>query len=211
MHTQGPLHVAIAAGYNDGFVPVDSHVDVMSMIPGMYSAPLGQRWPSVSYDFDPSPTPQPQMTPVQPYAPTPTTSTAVPNSHQEYMAHHNPPSHHSLPLDQPPVTLPIHPPPPPPVSIERSPLTIERGGPFRPSIYELEPGFASGQVHTLPFQTSQFRKYVPISSSAVELLTRSSSHYNTAHFLNPDFQPEEWSPDTEYGTGNKGRHKSTSQ
>jgi len=166
MHTQAPLHVALAAGYNDGFVPVNSNVDVMAMIPGMYSTGLSQRWPSVSYDFDPSPTPQAQMTPVQPYAPTPTPSVAVPSSHQEYMspvhashmAHHNPPSHHGLQLEQPPVTLPIHPPPPPPVSIERTPLTIERGGPFRPSIYELEPGFASGQVHTLPFQTSIFRK-----------------------------------------------------
>jgi hypothetical protein len=27
-------------------------------------------------------------------------------------------------------------------------------------MYELEPGFASGQVHALPFQTSIFRKYV---------------------------------------------------
>lgn len=54
---------------------------------------------------------------------------------------------------------------------------------------------------------------VKITSQAAanKLLTNPSSHYNTAHFLNPDFQPEEWSPDTEYGTGNKGRHKSTSQ
>jgi len=37
-----------------------------------------------------------------------------------------------------------------------------------------------------------------------------SSHFNTAHFMNPDFQPEEWSPDGEYATGNKGRHKSHS-
>ncbi|KAL1630577.1 hypothetical protein SLS54_000448 [Diplodia seriata] len=37
------------------------------------------------------------------------------------------------------------------------------------------------------------------------------SHYNTAHFLNPDFQPEEWSPDTEYSSNSRGRHKSTSQ
>lgn len=38
-------------------------------------------------------------------------------------------------------------------------------------------------------------------------LTNRSSHYNTAHFMNPDFQPEEWCPDGEYATGNKGRHK----
>lgn len=29
-------------------------------------------------------------------------------------------------------------------------------------------------------------------------LTRCSSHFNTAHFLNPDFQPEEWHPEDEY-------------
>lgn len=25
-----------------------------------------------------------------------------------------------------------------------------------------------------------------------------SSHFNTAHFLNPEFQPEQWDPDDEY-------------
>lgn len=161
---QPPLHVALA-GYTDGFMPVASNVDLATMIPGMYSTGIGQRWPSVSYDFDPSPAPQPQMTPVQPYAPTPAPPAPVASSHQEFMApihashlsHHNPPSHHSIQLEQPPVTLPIHP-PPPPLSIDRTPLTIERGGPFRPSMYELEPGFGAGQVHSLPFQTSIFRK-----------------------------------------------------
>ena len=26
----------------------------------------------------------------------------------------------------------------------------------------------------------------------------SSSHFNTSHFLNPEFQPEQWDPDDEY-------------
>lgn len=29
------------------------------------------------------------------------------------------------------------------------------------------------------------------------MLMMFSSHYNTAHFNNPDFQPEAWSPDHE--------------
>ncbi|KAF2192580.1 cysteine proteinase [Zopfia rhizophila CBS 207.26] len=202
--TQPPLQVAIA-GYAEDFVPMSSNMsEVMTMIPGMYPTGLGQRWPSVSYDYNPNPAPQPQMPPVPTYAPTQTPTAQVPSSHQDYVSpvhashvnQHNPPSHHSIQLE-PPATLPIHPPPvPPPITIERgTPITIERGGPFRPSMYELEPGFHSGQSHSLPFQTSIFR----------------NSHYNTAHFLNPDFQPEEWSPDAEYATGNRGRHKSTSQ
>lgn len=48
------------------------------------------------------------------------------------------------------------------------------------------------------------------SHFGVLALTNSSSHFNTAHFMNPDFQPEEWCPDGDYATGNKGRHKSYS-
>ncbi|KAF2202231.1 cysteine proteinase [Delitschia confertaspora ATCC 74209] len=195
--SQAPLHVALAAGYTDDFVPMDSSMsDVMTMIPGLYPTGLGQRWPSAPYDYDPIPTPQPQpqVAPVPTYAPPPTAVAPVPTSHQEYATpvpsshvnhqHHS--THHGIQL-QPPVSLSLNHPPPP--------LTIERGGPFRPSMYELEPGFHSGQQHTLPFQTSIFR----------------NSHYNTAHFLNPDFQPEEWSPDAEYSTSSRSRHKSSSQ
>ncbi|TKA71516.1 hypothetical protein B0A55_06112 [Friedmanniomyces simplex] len=37
------------------------------------------------------------------------------------------------------------------------------------------------------------------------------SHFNTAHFLNPDFQPEEWRPDDEYVTTSSKplRHKAS--
>ncbi|KAF1841609.1 cysteine proteinase [Cucurbitaria berberidis CBS 394.84] len=196
---QQTLHVALA-NYTDEFVPTASNVpDIMTLIPGMYPTGLGQRWPSLSYDFSTSPAPQAQVTPVQPYPPAPTPVTPVSTSHLDFVtpihtSQYNAPSHHSIHLDQPPVTLPIHPPRPPPVSIERTaPLAIERGGPFRPSMYELEPGFGSS-MQVQPFQTSIFR----------------NSHFNTAHFMNPDFQPEEWCPDGDYATGNKGRHKSYS-
>jgi ubiquitin thioesterase protein OTUB1 len=200
---QQPLHVALA-NYTDEFIPTATNVgDVMNMIPGMYPSGvgLGQRWPSLPYDFSPSPASHPQVTPVQPYAPTPTPVTPVTTSHLDFVtpihssnpSQYNPPNHHNIHLDQPPVTLPIHP-PPPPVSIERAaPMGVERGGLFRPSMYELEPGYGSS-LQVQPFQTSIFR----------------NSHFNTAHFMNPDFEPEQWCPDGEYSVGNKGRHKSHS-
>jgi len=196
---QQPLHVAMA-NYTDEFVPTASNVaDVMTMIPGMYSAGLGSRWSSLSYDFSPNPAPQAHVTPAQSYASVATPATPV-SSHLDFVtsihstsaSQYDPPSVHSIHLDQPPVSLPMHP-APPPVSIERAaPMAAERGGPFRPSMYELEPGFGSS-MQVQPFQTSIFR----------------NSHYNTAHFLNPEFQPEEWCPEGEY-VGNKGRHKSHS-
>ena len=153
------------ANYTEDFVPAASNVaDVMTMIPGMYSAGLGQRWPSLSYDFSPSPAPQ--ISPVQPYPPAATPVTPVSTSHLDFnipmhtshASQYNAPSHHSIHLDQPPIVLPIHPAPAPPVSIERAaPLAVKRGGPFRPSMYELEPGFGS-TMQVQPFQTSQFRK-----------------------------------------------------
>lgn len=194
--TQAPLHVALAAGYTDEFVPISSNMsDVMTMIPGLYPTGLGQRWPS-AYDYNSDPTPQqqqPQIAPVPSYAPPPSNVAPIPTSHQEYVSpvhshvsHQHHANHHSIQMESP-VGLSLNHPPPP--------LTIERGGPFRPSMYELEPGFHSGQSHALPFQTSIFR----------------NSHYNTAHFRNPDFQPEEWSPDADYSTSSRSRHKSTSQ
>lgn len=145
-------------------MPTASNVaDVMTMIPGMFPTGLGQRWSSLSYDFNSSPATQAQVAPVQPYAPTATPATPVSTSHLDFVtsihpshaSQYNPPSHHSIHLDQPPVTLPIH--PPPPTTIERAPLTVERGGPFRPSMYELEPGFGSS-MQPQPFQTAIFRK-----------------------------------------------------
>jgi ubiquitin thioesterase protein OTUB1 len=38
-----------------------------------------------------------------------------------------------------------------------------------------------------------------------------SSHYNTAHFNNPDFEPEQWLPGSEYTMpGERPRKKSPS-
>lgn len=159
---QQPLHVALA-NYSDDFVPIASNVaDVMTMIPGMYPTSLGSRWPSLSYDFSPSPAPQAHVAPVQSYQPAATPATPVSAPHLDFVtsiqaSQYNAPSHHSIHLDQTPVTLPIHP-PPPPVSIDRTAsLVVERGGPFRPSMYELEPGFGSS-MQVQPFQTSIFRK-----------------------------------------------------
>jgi ubiquitin thioesterase protein OTUB1 len=163
---QPPLQVNLA-NYTDDFVPTASRAaDIMTLIPGMYPTGFGQQWASLSYDFSASPAPQPQVAPVLPYASAPTPATPVSSSqldyivpsHSSHASQYNPPSHHSLHLDQPPVTLAIHPSPAPPVSIDRAtPATADRGGPFRPSMYELEPGFGSG-MQVQPFQTSIFRK-----------------------------------------------------
>jgi ubiquitin thioesterase protein OTUB1 len=134
--SQAPLHVNLA-GYNSDFVPMSRGMsdDVMTLIPGLYPTGIGQTWPSVSsYDFHT--TPVPQMTPVSSYAPVPVSA-----SSQEYTS----PVHPNVPLD-PPINIPLNP-----------TMSIERGGPFRPSVYELEPGFHSGQA-PLQFQTSIFRK-----------------------------------------------------
>lgn len=162
---QAPIQVNFA-NYADEFLPQQSRFDVMSMLPGMGGAGGMGGWASLSYDVNPAPAPQPVATPVSPYpsasmsAPPITSSldfvTPISNAQPQY----NAPRHHSIQLDQPPITLPMHPapPPPPPVSIERSaPITVESGGPFRPSMYQLEPGFGfSNQAQ--PFQTSIFRK-----------------------------------------------------
>ena len=213
---QAPLQVNFT-NYADEFLPQASNFgDVMSILPGMGRPSLGG-WASLSYDCNPSPAPQSQATPISPFpsvsmpAPPITSSldfvTPIPSSQA---AQYSAPRHHSIQLDQPPITLPMHPAPQPapPVSIERTaPLAVESGGPFRPSMYQLEPGFGfSNQAQ--PFQTSIFRKYVLRDTRNVSALTYHSSHFNTAHFMNPDFQPEEWCPDGEYATSNnKGRHK----
>jgi len=184
---QAPLHVALANPYNDTFIAAPSNVDLMAMMPGLYSTGLGQRWPSVSYEFDANPTPQP----MQSYPPAPESIAPVTSSHQEFVpvhaspaVQHAPANHHSIQLEAPPISLAMQ--QPASTTLERAALSLERPGPFRPSMYELE------HMHALPLQTSIMK----------------NSHYNTAHFLNPDFQPEAWSP--EHGSGSKGKHRSTS-
>jgi ubiquitin thioesterase protein OTUB1 len=164
-----PQNLRVLYANYDEFVPEATNVpDVMNMIPGLCGGGLGQRWPPLSYDFSSSPAPQAQVTPVQPFPSASMSAPSVTSSHLDFVTpihtgqtsqYNQPPRHHSIQLDQPPITLPIHPPPPPPpVSLERSTsLAVERGGPFRPSMYELEPGFGfSNQAQ--PFQTSIFRK-----------------------------------------------------
>lgn len=169
---QAPIHVALAYGNSHNFEAASPDATLLSMIPGMYSHnrfqtmdhSFGQRWPA-TYDFDSTPAPQPQITPVQPYAPAAPASIApVSVAHSDYMSplhpspisHQSPASHHSLQMEQQPVSLPFHPAPAQPASIDRAQITVERGGPFRPSMYELEPGFGIGEA--LPFQTNIFRK-----------------------------------------------------
>jgi ubiquitin thioesterase protein OTUB1 len=40
-------------------------------------------------------------------------------------------------------------------------------------------------------------------------LTIPSSHYNTAHFNNPDFEPEQWTPENDYAAADRPRKKSS--
>ncbi|KAI9833326.1 MAG: hypothetical protein M1819_003721 [Sarea resinae] len=100
--------------------------------------------------------------------------------------------------------LPADYPPPPSSPLSQSvsnsslPLTPTSGESrvpnFRPSKYEYEVGFSPSPVQNIPCQTATFR----------------NSHYNPAHFLNTDFQPEMWTPDSEYKTeGRHERHRSS--
>ena len=173
--------------------------DFMTMIPGMSYANPHQSWMSNSgyagSDFftptqhctQPAATPsapasQPQMQPQPVYVPaTPTPLVSPPTQMPQELAIRTVPH----------ATMPPHPGP-----------QHQLGGPFRPSAWELEPDFIQAACH-VPFQTSIFRKYVS-SCTVIKLelyiLMSSSSHFNTAHFMNPDFQPEEWRPDDEYVT-----------
>jgi ubiquitin thioesterase protein OTUB1 len=39
------------------------------------------------------------------------------------------------------------------------------------------------------------------------ILTFASSHFNVAHFNNPEFTPEQWKPEFEYRNGNEKRKR----
>lgn len=155
---QAPLRVALANPYHDSFVAAPSNIDLMTMMPGLYPTGLGQRWSPVSYDYDASPAPQAsQVSPLQSFPPAPEIVAPTTSSHQDFVpVHASPvvqqaPPNHSIQLEAPPLSLPMQP-PPPSANMERAPLTLERGGPFRPSMYELE------HLHALPLQTAIFRK-----------------------------------------------------
>ncbi|GAB7359809.1 hypothetical protein MBLNU230_g6978t1 [Neophaeotheca triangularis] len=173
--------------------------DFMTMIPGMSFANPCQDWMSTSsYGnsdfFTPSAPVQQQCNQMtQPIAPTPQEIST--RQHVESQPVYAPPPAQHMP--PPPLQmaqdLVIR--PAPHAAVPRASYHQPLGGPFRPSIWELKPGIMDSTAQ-MPFQTAIFR----------------NSHFNTAHFLNPDFQPEEWSPDAEYVTSNssKGsRHKSS--
>lgn len=63
---------------------------------------------------------------------------------------------------------------------------------FRPSHYQYAAAATDWHEPVL-CQTSTFK----------------NSHFNTAHYLNPDFQPEEWTPDSEEAAVGSARTKST--
>lgn len=147
------------ANYLDDFTPTNV-TDVMTMLPGIYPAGINS-WVSLGSN-DMSTSSAMQTQPVQPY-PSATTPVTPVSSHMDFniplhaghTSQYEAPSHHSIHLDQPSVTLPIH--PAPPVSLDRVTPAVESGGPFRPSIYQLEPGFGS-TMQAQQFQTSIFRK-----------------------------------------------------
>lgn len=59
------------------------------------------------------------------------------------------------------------------------PLTSQ----FRPSMYQYKEDW--GDSPAPAFQTSTFK----------------NSHYNVSHYNNPNFQPEQWTPDCEEAVG----------
>lgn len=115
-----------------------------------------------------------------------------------------PHSSHSTHNPFPPTTqLPIHtvsspqsPSARPPLASHPSDLSspVTGSSSFRPSKYEWAAA-ADWQEGPVVLHTPTFK----------------NSHYNTAHYNNPNFQPEEWNPDCEEagGIGYGGRKKST--
>ena len=164
----------MALAQYDAFQPIkqldyEENVAAMSMIPGLFTTNLGlgQNWPTVSsssYEYNPAPVSQAHIVPVQPYTPSPVAPGPISSPHPDFiapvhpgqMANHGSVSPPNIQIERQPVQLPFHP-PPPPVSISSIPLTIERGGLFRPSVYELEPDLP-GLNNAPEFETTVFKK-----------------------------------------------------
>jgi ubiquitin thioesterase protein OTUB1 len=230
---QSNVYVGFAGPAAD-YIPPDiptsrANPDIMTMIPGMFPGySFNQPQWSASFDFaaTSSPFPALAMAPLNysPVSPQTEHSSAT-QSPEEYPA--PPREFPTSPLREFPQSVSdFHPPqdypratPPAPVESQlpiviNRPLAIRRSEPFRPSAYELEPSFGASQPSHMPCQTSIFRKCV--QSLVLTFLpyladTTYSSHFNTAHYMNPDFHPEEWSPNQEYGPSHRSRNKSTSQ
>lgn len=163
---------------------------------GSFYTPSTVGWSGFQqYDFAPAPT---TLQVESPRAAT-TPSYAAPVVHAPEF------TPQAVPITPPAVTtlgIPHHPAHHPP---------IDRGGPFRPSVWEYETNIAPSAPHPSLCQTAIFRKYVLLIPSRVipyaNLLR--SSHYNTAHFNNPDFEPEQWQPGNDYHQpGDRGRKRS---
>ncbi|KAF2397511.1 cysteine proteinase [Trichodelitschia bisporula] len=164
-------------------------------IPGLsiFSGPAvsgpGVAWaPYPTYDFSASPiSPQPIAQPITQAIPQPRIE-ATP-AYAPIAAPPPPPV--SIPTEYYSTTMPLE---PPVTSLPLyQPSPIDRGGPFRPSIWEYESYSMPQAPHPPLCQTAIFR----------------NSHYNTAHFNNPDFEPEQWQPDTEYNPSDRSRKKSS--
>lgn len=184
------------------------------MIPGMSYATPQACWSGSNYgssDFADGPSPVQPCS--QASAPIPMTPIVQPQIQPQPVFTQATPTLLASPPTQITQNMAIRPAPRPGLVPATAPLQqqLAGGGPFRPSAWELEADFMSAHSQ-LPFTTSIFRKYV-FSNRSQSLsslsLTPTSSHFNTAHFLNPDFQPEEWRPDDDYSTTAKqgARHK----
>ncbi|GME39810.1 COP9 signalosome complex subunit 2 [Neofusicoccum parvum] len=145
MAPQMPTQVAVnlAPHFNEDYVHMNREFsDVLAYIPGMGASGFAPTLGQPSYMADPfgggfSPTPaQPPQPPPQLYSPLPVTHS------QDYVAP-------SVPLEAPPTVG---------LTIPATGKVVERGGPFRPSAYELKQDFASGPSHSPTFQTSIFKK-----------------------------------------------------
>ncbi|KAE9991116.1 hypothetical protein EG327_000413 [Venturia inaequalis] len=167
-HSTEPIHQKI---------PFDMGIELPG---GSFFTPQSVGWSGFQqYDFAPAPTTLQVESPRA--APTP--SYAAPVVHAPEF------TPQAVPITPPAVTtlgIPHHPVHHPP---------IDRGGPFRPSVWEYETNIAPSAPDPSLCQTAIFRK---------------SSHYNTAHFNNPDFEPVQWQPGNDYHQpGDRGRKRSS--
>jgi ubiquitin thioesterase protein OTUB1 len=183
-HSTEPIHQKI---------PFDMGIELPG---GSFYTPSTVGWSGFQqYDFAPAPTTMQVESPRA--APTP--SYAAPVVHAPDF------TPQAVPITPPAVTtlgIPHH-------STHHPP--IDRGGPFRPSVWEYETNIAPSAPHPSLCQTAIFRKYVFQLIEAIhDTNLLRSSHYNIAHFNNPDFEPEQWQPGNDYHQpGDRGRKRSS--
>jgi ubiquitin thioesterase protein OTUB1 len=91
----------------------------------------------------------------------------------------------------PPTSLPIH---PHTMTADVNPTATRLAAStsqFRPSMYQYKEDW--GDTPAQGFQTSTFK----------------NSHYNVSHYNNPNFQPEQWTPDCDEAVGKLTRHRTS--